>query len=504
MRHKIWMLDVAREQSPSLDDLYEIASLALDSGYTGLGLYLEHRFAFACAPWAHGRGAVTPDMIRSLQSEFPSLQIIPFINLLGHFEGFIYTEFGKRYRAELFNGLQASANAPGFMELCEKMVDETISIFSSNLIHIGGDETAQLDVNPVDKAKIEGFEGDGKAKIYGEHFGPLAHRVVAAGRTPGVWGDIFLEHMDALDYMPKQTVMFDWKYTSGVKESAAKLKEKGFQVIGSPTLHIYNAAWMHVEASEKNVREVSADVHELELDGVCLTTWEFGCFGALDTVLPAVKACSAIMDDPQNAPGLLSDYEGASKEWAELLGVELEKLGGVFAFSGRRSSLKSRLLLYSNPFLAWMHHGDELSGELGDQALAIVEKALVRAQNEAEKGVAIFIRGAIEFVRIAEMSRREYAAGRAERAISVLAPARYLFDTLETVAKRTRDRIGGSMADIERCRAAKQHVEVVIKRIREYGNGELGYLPAWEIITNPRFMPHDQGCWWLINKWANQ
>ena len=298
--------------------------------------------------------------------------------------------------------------------------------------------------------------------------------------------------------------MFDWKYTSGVKESAAKLKEKGFKVLGCPTLHIYNAAWMHVEASEKNVREVSADVHELDLEGVCLTTWEFGCFGAVDTAMPAVKACSAIMDDPANAPGLLSGWEGESQEWARLLGVELEKVGGVFAFSGRRSSLKSRLLLYSNPFLAWMHHGDELTGELGDKALAIVEKAIFRAQNEAEKGPALFIRGAIEFVRMAESARREYAAGRPERAISVLAPTRYLFDSLETIAKRTRDRIGGSSADIERCRAAKQHVEVVIKRVRDYGNGELGYLPAWEIITNPRFMPHDQGCWWLINKWANQ
>jgi hypothetical protein len=64
--------------------------------------------------------------------------------------------------------------------------------------------------------------------------------------------------------------------------------------------------------------------------------------------------------------------------------------------------------------------------------------------------------------------------------------------------------IGGSLADIERCRIAREHVERVIRRIKEYGDGSLGYLPAFEHITHPKFMPHDQGCWWLINKWANE
>ena len=81
---------------------------------------------------------------------------------------------------------------------------------------------------------------------------------------------------------------------------------------------------------------------------------------------------------------------------------------------------------------------------------------------------------------------------------------RQLFDELEKVAKRNHARIGGSLADIERVRQAKRHVEVVMQRVRNYGDRQLGYLPAWEVITNPRFTPHDQGCWWLVNKWANE
>src|SRR5690349_17878586 len=104
---RMWMLDVAREQSPSLDHLYQYASLTQDAGFDAIGLYLEHRFAYPSTPWSHGAGCVTPAMVRSLRSEFPSLQVVPFINLLGHMEGFLYTEFGKRYAEERFAGMQA-------------------------------------------------------------------------------------------------------------------------------------------------------------------------------------------------------------------------------------------------------------------------------------------------------------------------------------------------------------------------------------------------------------
>jgi hypothetical protein len=43
-----------------------------------------------------------------------------------------------------------------------------------------------------------------------------------------------------------------------------------------------------------------------------------------------------------------------------------------------------------------------------------------------------------------------------------------------------------------------------MRRLKEYGDGSLGYLPAFEIITHPKFMPHDQASWWLINTWANE
>lgn len=511
MQLRMWMLDVAREQAPTLDHLRGWCELTRDSGYNALGLYLEHRFAYPSAPWASGVGAVTPASVRTLQREFPEIKIVPFANLLGHFEGMLYTEEGKRYREELFKGMQACPSNPEFTAFAERLLDDVMDAFDSDLVHIGGDETWQLGACPVCKTRVEAAEGDGKAQIYGEHFGAMARRVLARGRRPAVWGDMFLDHPEALAAMPKETLIFDWQYFKSCEPSSRGFLDAGHEVVCCPALHTYNATWLHVPQSEENVRTLSADATRLGAHGVCVTTWENALFGAYDTLAPAIRACGQIlMTSPLDGAGggeFLRAYLAESEcheEWARLMGVELQEAGGTFAFGGIRSSLKVRLLLNANPFLAWMHHADELCGEVGTKALEVFERALAVAPTEAMKGVAQFGRGAVEFVRLAEAARQEYAAGRQEAAIGKLAPTRMVFDQLEGVAKRTHERIGGSLADLERCRVAKEHVERVIQRIRRYGDRSLGYLPAFEHLCHPKFMPHDQAAWWLINRWANE
>src|SRR5687768_16371966 len=98
MQLRMWMYDLAREQAPTLDHLRGFLDMTREAGYNAVGLYMEHRFAYPSAPWAAGKGCVTREMVRALVSEYPDIQIVPFLNLLGHFEGMLYTDEGKRYR----------------------------------------------------------------------------------------------------------------------------------------------------------------------------------------------------------------------------------------------------------------------------------------------------------------------------------------------------------------------------------------------------------------------
>jgi hypothetical protein len=542
MQLRMWTYDIAREQNADLGTLRRFCDLTQESGYNAIGLYLEHRFAYPSTPWSHGRGVVTPEMVRALQEAYPDLQIIPFVNLLGHFEGMLYTEEGRKFAEEKFKGMQADPTNEEFVALAGQIVDDTLSIFTSEVVHIGGDETWQLGVGERSKARVAQYEAegegiDGKARLYGAHFAPLAQRVADAGRRPGVWGDMFFDHPQALEMMPKNTIIFDWQYFRSPEFTSQRFFEAGHDVVLSPALHTYNATWMHLPQSEQNVRDHVDAAQRLGAYGVCVTTWELGLFGNYETLMPALKACGKMLAQPQaaedsprtdpgyphigqggpdavaayaavtDAPDFLRAYLAESElheEWARLMGVELQTVGGTFAFGGIRSSLKVRLLLYSNPFLAWLYHADELSGEVGTKALDIFERAIAVGPDPSYRGVAQFGKSAVQFVQFAEKAHLAYAKGSPGEAITHLSPCRQIFDDLSKVARSTNLRVGGSLADIERCRVAKEHVERVIRRIKEFGDGSLGYLPSFETITHPKFMPHDQANWWLINRWANE
>ena len=531
MNLRMWTYDLAREQAPTLDHLRLFCNLTVESGYNAIGLYLEHRFAYPSTPWAHGKGCVTPEMIQVLQEEYPSIQIIPFVNLLGHFEGFLYTESGTKMAEGRFKGMQTCPSKPEFVELAGKLIDDVISIFKSDLIHIGGDETAQLGQCPACKARVAAYEEiegtDGKAMLYAEHFGPLAQKVIDAGRRPAVWGDMFEEHPSALSAIPKETLIFHWKYFERAGKTSQQFTNAGLEVVYCPTLHTYNATWLNLPQSERNVRENAIDAYRDQVHGVCVTTWECGLFGNYETLFPAIRASGDILVrsaelaadfDEKSTP--TNDYKSERsaelflkaylhesetfEEWARLMGIELLDAGGTFEFGGIRSSLKCRLLLYSNPFLAWLHHREELTGEIGKKALQFCERSIVFAPDASARGVSDFAKCAIQFVQFAEDAHIKYREGFPGAAVAALSPCRQIFDNLSKIAQSNHIRIGGGLADQQRCLAAKQHVEKVMGRIKEYGDGSLGYLPSFEMITHPSFMPHDQGAWWLINSWARE
>jgi hypothetical protein len=516
----MWTYDIAREQCPDLQYLRDLCKMSLDNGYNAIGLYLEHRFAYPSAPWVAGTEVLTPDVISALQEEFPSLQIVPFINLLGHFEGFLYTREGAHFAKDKFKGMQADPANDEFQALCRSLIDDTVAIFKSDLIHIGGDETQQL-----------GSTDEERSKVYADHFGPLAQYVVDKGRTPGVWGDMYFEHPEALNAMPKETIIFDWQYFKSPEYTSRLFREKGFRTVFCPTIFTYNSIWCHLPQSELNVREHAEAAARLAVEGVCVTTWECGLFGNYNTILPCIEASGQILASAEPGKdqafplenGTLSEdiaiykqTEGSElflkaflkhgetdEEWARLMGCELPKLGGEWSFSGTRSSIKSRLFLYSNPFLLWLRNGNTIL-EGSPAAIELAERAQAFAKDSDQRGICQIVIKSVEFLVQVEKSNTAFSEGKFGEAVTCLSPTRQIFDELEKIAKATHINSCGSQADAFRCRAAKKHIEEVIYRIKQYGNGSLGYLPSFETLTHPKFVPHDQANWWLINTWANE
>jgi len=515
----MWSYDIAREQSPSLDNLKSLCEKSLLAGYNAIGLYLEHQFRYPSLPYNHGGKCLDPEDIASLEREFPGLLIIPMINLLGHMEGFLRSSGFEHLSEEPFAGLQSCPCLLETAELAKKILNDTIKSFSSSIIHIGGDETAKLGSCPRCKSRIEAIsrqsEGDPKATLYADYFQPLLSEVIAQGRVPAIWGDMLLQHPEAMAQIPKETIIFNWQYFEDPAPTHAELQSAGFSVVTCPAFLSYNAGWLHLKQSEQSIFNHLNVLAPKGAAGICITTWEAELFGTFETWIPALMWAGKLCSNPKSpaiegspigssiAKAYDSEFPNCGARWATLMGIELPKTCPSFEFSRIRSGVKCRFLLYSNPFLLWLRQKDLISPG-GEDALKIANEAIEIAPNAAYRGVAEFTKLSIEFCQVAEAASHHYQQFEIGPCIHQLSICRQIFDALEKVALSTHVRFGGSEADIWRCRAARDHVEKVIKRVRDFGDGSLGYRPSFESLTHPKFMPYDQGAWWLVNSWANE
>ena len=161
------------------------------------------------------------------------------------------------------------------------------------------------------------------------------------------------------------------------------------------------------------------------------------------------------------------------------------------------------MFLYSNPFLFWMRNWRDILN-LPQGATELAERSLAFAMTPDQRGICQLVTKSVEFLFHVQSAALSYGEKKPGDAIMQLSPCRQIFEELEKIAEANHINSCGSLADIYRCRAAKKHVETVIHRIKMFGDGSLGYLPSFETITHPKFVPHDQGNWWLINNWANE
>ncbi len=502
---KMWSIDVAREQPVTRLNLANLCRLSLESGYNAIGLYLEHRFQYDFLPKNPFSDLLSADDIKKAEKEFPEIQIIPMINVLGHTEGFLRMEGYQSLSEEPFKGLQACPSQPGSAQLAKRIIDSVASAFHSELIHIGGDETAALGVCPQCSAKVADFEKgpdcDGKAKLYSDYHNPLLEYVKSLGRTPAIWGDMLLEHPQSLASVPKETVVFDWQYFESPLKTSTVLLEAGLRVVTCPTIHAYNASWLHLDQSQSNVSAHIEVSRQIKTEGICLTTWEPGLMGMMETWIPAILAFGKQISGEKRKVD--DEYIAIDQgEWLTLM-KQIPEAAPSFAYSGTRSSVKCRFLLYSNPFLLWLRNKD-LIEQHGETARQLLLQAETSTTHPVYRATSAWPRLAIEFCQHANAASLHYANSNLGQCQNELQVCRQTFEALERMTTIQHQGLMGSEADTWRCRNARSHIEKVMKNIRDFGDGSLGYRPSFEHLSHPKFVPHDQGAWWLVNSWANE
>jgi hypothetical protein len=253
-----------------------------------LHLYLESFFDFPSLPHFAGPGAMTPDDARELDKLCNSynIKVIPMLNTLGHCGEILATQ---RYQhlseydpaaddPRLCRPFSLCACSPEVHDLVGGMLNDLCDCFSSDIIHVGGDEVESIGTCPR-------CQQDGKRRkafpLYLEYYDRVLGVLEKRGRKGALWGDMLLEY--AKDRSPAQrkklfkpfvdrALIYDWHYFGGSRDSLRFFTDAGFTTIACSSTHLcYSSAmwpFQHI-----NQWELFRDAAAAHADGGMTTAW---------------------------------------------------------------------------------------------------------------------------------------------------------------------------------------------------------------------------------------
>lgn len=489
-----WMYDIAREQSPSESFLLDLFERSAGAGFGAIGLYLEHRFAYPSAPWAAGPGCLTPEMAARLSraARERGVRLIPFLNTLGHMEGFIRAEGGQWLAEAPGRGvLQSCPSRPECREFASNLVADAITAFDDEWVHLGGDEAHQLGKCPLCRERAKEI---GEIGLYAEFYGRLCREVIARGRRPCLWGDMLARFPEALGEIPRETVIFDWDYEKAPAETAAIFRERGYEIVLSSAVRSYDANWCFLDETQRVIDAHTEEAGHAGTAGQLVCAWEFFGFSSLDSVLPIVMAAGRRITRGEGWERAIAieggeDYAAGAK----ILGSRIPGLSPFLAPGGWRS-LREPLSKHGDPLRLWRAWREEAVGRTGDAILKALDEAdEVLGPKSPLRFPVAFHRTAIEWVRLAERAADHYAQGDTDGSADLLGQGERILAGLQSGLEKVASG-GGSVADLGRLERVLEAVERAAACVRSApvaGGGR----PAFEIVTQAAYTSGDQASW---------
>jgi hypothetical protein len=314
---------------------------------------------------------------------------------------------------------------------------------------------------------------------------------------------MLLQHPEALAALPREAVLFDWQYDHRPRESVAKLRAAGFDVVCCPSVQTYNAGWCFLDATQRNIDEHLEDARAADALGVCVTTWELTNFTSYPSVWPVVFAAGRRIAAASSAPDwtalLAAESDPRWARAARIVGSDLPA-AAPFLRPGTWRTLRDRLVMKQNPFYLWQDWRAEACGPAGDEILRLCAAAdALLAPDDPLRGAVELHRAAVEWVRAVERAAELYRGttrdpGWAEACIESLQPGREALERLIPWLMRA-ETAGGSAADVERLMRLVERIASVCERIEAVSTLDTPYRPAFETLIHDGFILGDQAAW---------
>lgn len=251
---------------------------------------------FDTLPAAASPNAFSKDEVRQLKSyaQVRGVSLIPELATLGHTR--YITGVGGEYATLAENDQFYSSIcpiAPLTRQVIGGLLDETLELFDSPLIHVGMDET-NLGGHPL---TAEALKTRSAGELYVDYARYLHERITARGRRMMMWGDYPAQFPQVAADLPKDILLANWQYDPDVTpDQSAALVAAGFEVVACPALFSFNQTVVAGESwAYPNVRAMSS--HRQTVPGVTgtITTLWTPTRYLSESIWPAVDYAAAVM-----------------------------------------------------------------------------------------------------------------------------------------------------------------------------------------------------------------
>ena len=193
--------DCSRGQMPTLHSAKSLIDNLALYRYNALTLYIEDVVDIPGHPdISAGRGGWTTAELQEIitYADDFGIEVFPTFSLLGHHHNLLAQPRYRSLAAEVFQPPSAlNPASPELRPLVEKILSHLCDIFPSRYFHMGFDEVIGL----TEDAFIE-------------HVNWCAETLVARGKQPVMWIDMFYNHfaMEALKKVHPQVISCPWAY----------------------------------------------------------------------------------------------------------------------------------------------------------------------------------------------------------------------------------------------------------------------------------------------------
>lgn len=275
MRWRGFHDDLSRGPVPTLEFQKHIVRTIAAYKMNAYSPYYEHTLAYNSDPLVGPPGgAMTREQVKELV-EFARplhVEIIPEQEAFGHLHHALKYEIYNQV-AETPHGHVLAPGQPESMNIIKRWFAEIDSLFPSQFVHLGADETFELGKGQTKEA----VERDGIGPVYLKFLGDIERSLRAQGskKTFLFWADIAEKSPELVGMLPQDMIAVAWNYwsTSGFERSLTPFSKTGMQTWVAPGVSNWSMTYPDNNTALKNIQGFVRDGQKLGATGMLNTSW---------------------------------------------------------------------------------------------------------------------------------------------------------------------------------------------------------------------------------------